>query len=469
MSEEIICPYCVRPLHQCLPDGSCPLPHDFEKKCQSARPLWISSAGFTQHGKTVFLSALTMLLDQLADVLPDFTCDYLDQYTLDSIREMRWQAKNGKLSDSTQLQKPQPLLIRIQGTFEPGALPIKRTLVVYDAAGEFFSSLEHLSEHLPSIQHVQTIWFLVSLTDMRASDETVSMTDLFQSYRAAMESSGINPKGRKVIVVFTKSELLRKDLPESVRAYLSKDPFQKLCTGAFQQQPPFTLQGYLAKAREVSDELEEFAKQQPGGRQFINMVRNEGMQLRFVATSALGHNPNQHSNTLIEDATRYRVLDPLLWTLGETTLPESTTTSQQKLILVVDSGETCDPLYASGSIQKLWEALSKRGETTTYYLGGSRPTSLAQQPPPSQPANRKRIRVIGSILDRAPSDCRVLVLTTNTIMDLNDYVTSEFTDRLLIGVTDEDFEDIWPNTFILRENTDADQIVHQLLNLSSGH
>ncbi|TWU04379.1 TRAFAC clade GTPase domain-containing protein [Stieleria varia] len=463
MTKELRCPYCTNPVLQCVQAGKCPLPIDYEKKCAAAPATWITSVGFSGHGKTVYLSALSLMLDQLADAIPNFTCDYLDQYTLDTVREMRWQAKNGSLSESTQPRNPQPLMMQIDGRLEPSSPSTKRTLVIYDAAGEFFTSLETLNENLPAIEHVQTIWFLVSVSDFRQSEEQTSLTDLFRSYQAAMESSRVDLRGRQIIVVFTKSELIRRDLPADVIEYLSNDPFADLNEGTSKLDPSFSVSHYLEKAAEISDLLESFAETLSGGRQFINMVRKHQMRLRFVATSALGHHPDDSSNRLIERAKRYRVLDPLFWTIAAPT--EQSVLKKDPLLLIVDCSSECDPFYANDTLQQYWRAMSSHGDTWTHYLGGLRPASHVGQQPPESPSKQRRSRIIGSILDRAPAGCRALVLTAGPIIDIADFVTSPLRDRILIGVADEQFEDIWPHTFVIRPNDDPNAVVHRLIHL----
>jgi hypothetical protein len=224
--------------------------------------------------------------------------------------------------------------------------------------------------------------------------------------------------------------------------------------------------------------LEEFTEQQPGGRQFVNLVRRQDMQLKFCATSALGHSPDEHRDKLVERATRYRVLDPLFWTLcegkgaplfqslwGGKDNDEDGLRSQQRLLLVLDSSQGANAVYGDGRPAAFWDAMCDRGEIVTHYLGRLRPVGYAGQRPPTGPSQRPHLRLLGPILDRSPTDSRVLVLSEGEILDLADFRSSSWRDRVLIGVANEDQEDTWPHTFVVREDEDCEAIVRRLLRL----
>ena len=469
MIREHRCPICTKPLPQCHLAGECDLPHNFAEKCAAAPPLWIATAGFSSHGKTVFLSALSLILDQLGDMLPDFGCVPMNQQTMDRIRDMRAEAKAGEVSGPTQPAQPEPLLFQLDGVPQSEGRSSReaRMLVIYDAAGEFFSSLEQLKENVPALPYVSTIWFLVSLKDLKESKEHVTLPDLFQSYQVAMEQEGINLKKRRVIVTYTKAELIQNILPSQVVKYLSDDPFRDLTLGKSLPLNGFSLDEYINEADEISQLLEEFTKGQPGGRQFINMVHRQGMELKFCATSALGQSPDGHTGNLVERATRYRVLDPLFWTLrgGEPPTPNG----RKRMVLVLDSSQSSERIYAGGRPQSMWEAMGARGETVSHYLGRMRPVGYAGQQPPSKAAQNKHMRLIGPILDRAPQDSYVLVLSQGKITDLDDFCRTAWRDRLLVGVTEEKDEEIWPHSFVMRDSDDADAIVSRLTRLKEQY
>ncbi|MEL7337542.1 MAG: hypothetical protein AAFN70_15220, partial [Planctomycetota bacterium] len=118
---------------------------------KSYPPLWISAIGFSGHGKSTYLAALTMVLDQLAVGISSFMTNYLDQQTLQTLQEIRARSIRGEMVAPTQMARPTPLVLQVEGELEANEPPLRRTLSVYDTAGEHFKQLSRIADVVPAL------------------------------------------------------------------------------------------------------------------------------------------------------------------------------------------------------------------------------------------------------------------------------------------------------------------------------
>lgn len=426
-------------------------------------PLWLATVGFSKHGKTSYLAALTMMLEHVDRVWYSTTYQYLDQYTLETIQEMRQQAMTGVQPDKTDKDKaPRPMLIHTYDVPDAGS----NCLVLYDTAGEFYNKLQGPEDegYIRSLKAAKNIWFLISLKDLEEKPDQLNkrinrLNDLLNIYLSGMQRLGVSLTGRNLIAVYTKADTIVTDIqfnfPDRVVEYLQDDPFQNLTNYALDipDMSDFSLSSYVKEMEEISVVLEDYTRRRiPGGGAFISLARRYEMGLFFSITSALGANPVK--GRLQQDATRYRVLDPYLWAL-HLNKPEST----QPIKLVLDASVESIAIYKH-TINDLAEELGTLGEVTTYYLGQTRKVSASGQAPPSAPPKKNpRPRLIGPILERSDSKALVIVLTTGPIYDLGDYARSGWRNRLLFVAVGEEQHQNWPNMTIVRQNDDIKEIV----------
>jgi hypothetical protein len=462
---RVICPFCLKPhnftssLELVCPVHQEKVPADYASEYNQVPPLWLVAVGFSQHGKTTYLAALTLILENISKVWPGVYYIPLDQYTTEKIREMRREAREGKPPSATLKQEvSRPLLFSVYQLPETGS----RCLVMYDIAGEIYNSIEEVQEYVPAIKRASTIWFLVSLADLESDQEGKMITELFNAYRSGMENLRIDLKGRNLIVVYTKGDIL--DLPKELEDYLESDPFKGLTRHStiIPDLEDFSLSDYIVEMNNISDQLQEYTRARVrGGAAFINMVKAKGMNLRFCLTSALGERPDPSSQRLFHaDAFRYRVLDPFLWA---TTLAE--TRSANPIGLVVDASQESRSVYDEALLSVIWERLSDYGEVATYYLGQTSPASRPGQQPPMSPPHVPHQRLIGPILENASPGSRFLVIGTGPITDLADFYDSPWRDQVLLVMMGEDYQRDWPNTLIYRNGDDPAVLVDALLRL----
>jgi hypothetical protein len=323
---HVVCPFCLKAhdfvdSYVCLEYPSETVPPTYVRDYAAVPPLWLVTMGFSGHGKTTYLAALTLMLENIGTAWQGMFYRPLDQYTMDMVRLVRREAMLGDLPPSVPKGIPRPLLFCVYNLPESGS----RCLVMYDMSGEVCNSISGVQEYVTSIKQVTTMWFLVSLRDLEKDAECKTITDLFAVYLSAMESLNVSLTGRNLIVVYTKADL--EPSTKEVREYLMQDPHQWLTSnrGAPPAMGGFSLGDYVENMVAMSDYLEEYTwKRVRGGAAFLNMVKAQGMNLVFSITSALGQSPDPYSSRLPVEATRFRVLDPLLWaiTLGT---PESST------------------------------------------------------------------------------------------------------------------------------------------------
>ncbi len=461
--NAIKCPLCTHilttPLQQC-PACDRPLPRGFYEQCRNAPPIWLMTGGFPKHGKTTYLSALILKLENLGQVLPGAYHLCRDGYTNDAIRQMRRETQLGDQPPATPRGATQPLVISIHHLPEQ----TDRTIVMYDVPGEIFHSLEEIPDYVPGLSEIQTIWMLVSLSELNANADGYSLPGLFHAYFTALDQKKVDLTKLSVVVVYTKADMV-ENFPAAVSEYLLSDPYRRSVGGADADKGRgFAMSAYLQEMERISQVLEEFTDRNvKGGNAFVNMGRHLGMKLKFSAVSALGQAPDQEYNRLQSEAEPARVLDPFLWSLWLSRPADTVKRAQDdQLLLLLDSGGAAQPLYDEGLALALWNELKLRGfPARVHYLGQSKAVSHPGQTPPARPAQRPRHRLIGPILEQSQGT-RAVVLTTGPISDLADFRSGVWRHSLFLVTTEEDDAADWPLTFHYRSGDSASAIVDLL-------
>lgn len=459
------CPFCLGTLGATA-EEPCPtcrkaVTPEYYEISRRAAPVVGALVGFPQHGKTTFQTALTLTMDGLGRALEGAYLEYLDASTQEAVRRMWVQSARGHQPDATHELAP-PLLLGFH------QLPqlTDRAVVLYDTPGELFTRREDIAAALPPLRDVQTVWFLVSLTDLRQDREGNSLQALLQTYMAAMSRFSTAAQRRTVLVVYTKCDIVA-DLPADVRHYLADDPFQTvtLHDTPLTPDPLFDIRAYVAEMEKISNSLREYTKRIPTGLTLINMARDRGLDLQFCAVSALGESPNYQHNERVHESVRFRVQDPLLWTLA---LAEFGATSQPRAerrhCLILDPSREGGPVYEEQLGTKLWECANRLGNVGAFHLGYSRPIARTGRPVSLGPARENVARLIGQILEQEPSHSRALVLTNGPILDLEDYIGSTWRERLMVVSTNPSYQPRWHRFMLLREDDTPENLWDQLAN-----
>ncbi|CAG0935142.1 hypothetical protein TFLX_03974 [Thermoflexales bacterium] len=462
---RVICPFCFKP-HDFASSSSlkCPerdreIPGMYLRDYDKVPPLWLVTVGFSTHGKTCYLAALTLMLENISAVWPDAKVYYqpLDQYTQDAIRLMRAEAKEGKKPDKTKTEVPdRPLLFSIYNLPEVGS----RCLVMYDVRGEIYDSFESVQRYVAPIKEVNTIWFLISLDDLMNDANGKTVTDLFNVYWTAMQNLRVDLKERNLVVIYTKGD--KAVFSPEIKQYLLADPLKGLTLQDFESSgtDSFSFPDYLKQMQSASAQIENFTRRHvPRGAAFINMIRDRGMNLIFTVTSALGQDSGAASNKLVENALRYRVLDPFFWAITLDRPPEP-----QPITLLVDTSAQEPSPFENGLLSTISDRLSSYGHLTIFYLGQMSPISLPGQPIPSAPPRLARYNLIGPLLERMSPDTYAIAFTASSVADLEDFYQTSWQNHLLLVITTEDLEHSWPHQTVYHPGDDPVSWIEQLKN-----
>jgi hypothetical protein len=418
-------------------------------------PLWLMTVGFKDHGKTCYLAALTIILENISKYIPGTSTMNLDSYTLRAIHEIRNQAITGEMPASTGPDQ-RPLLIH---AYDMPSVD-SNTLVLYDTPGELFETMaiSDESDFLNFLKQIKNIWFIISLYDLQNKSGR-QINDLLSFYINGMRKLGVPVSGRNLIVVYTKADLLLSapefNLPPDIQRYIRNDPFQSLTEqNSNTSTDEFEFEDYFEEMQLISDKLQEYTIETvTGGPAFVNLANRYKLGLHFSITSALGS--SARNNILAIDAIRLRVIDPYLWAL-HLNQPET----NSAICLVLDGGNGSEVVYEH-AIRGFGEDLQQFGEVTTYFLGKSSPASKVNQAPPKNKPKIAFSRLLGPILNKIPSDALVIVFTAGRIVDLGDYQRT-WENRMMIVACGEDEFQYWPNTIVLREGDKISLVFDEL-------
>ncbi len=463
------CPFCLNMHNITAASGyECPecnehLPDEYVETYQDMHPIWLAMVGFPQHGKTTYLAALTLMLEDISRVWAKAFSHYLDDdYTRPKVIQMRQEVEKGRVKEPTQPAEPdakhKPLMVQMNNVPESGS----HLLVMYDVAGQDYLKAD-AHTIVPFLKQVNTVWFFVSPTDLEKDEKQYTLTDLFELYMKAMRKLHVSDLTRRhLLVIYTKadeypSDLVDTDPDKDLENYVMEDPYANLSQRKIRGNgdPPFSLSNYAARMKQNSQLLKEYTKERfQDSERFIYMVENSNMNLEFCITSALpgGHNPKTGQIDM-KEIPRYRVLDPFIWTLM---LNED---EEAKPYCLIVSNSTDTQLATN-----IWKRLSSYGVTKVYHLGNTRPLTQPEQIQVSK-ATSFGPSLIGPILDMGDPDTRIIVFADNSIIDLDDYRGTTFADRLLVVSTNADEPFPWSHVLIYRPEFDDNIIVNALLNL----
>ncbi|MBZ0296846.1 MAG: hypothetical protein K8L99_30070 [Anaerolineae bacterium] len=478
ITSRIACPYCCTV--QTFPEGNqcreCGLevPEKYIRYAREQAPVYLSVVGMTAHGKTTLLNSLTLALDNIGKIARKQRAyvEALDDFTLAKFQDIRGQTAEREQTTST-IPNPglqQPLVLSLNKFMSEGRQPV----VIYDLAGEAFSDRAEIQEYAAPLKLAQTIWFIVSLHDLEHENTAYSsIADLFNVYITGMERAEANPHGRNLHVIYTKADKLTNQLDQETLEYLREDPYTNLA----EQNPrelidrQFDEEDYVYQMEQVDNRLLEYTEfDVTGGTTFVNMAQDYQMALSFSINTAIGrdHTPN---NRMI-DYRAYRVIDPLVWALRKKTddfMPNLRPVEVDKpgymsqVALILDTGfSSKNKIYGLELPSHLFTALSGLGEVATYYIGTLSPMTQIGYEPANHPPTVEYPPLIGPILDQLHEYSYILLVTSQTIVDLIDYHSSEWHERMAIVTFETIYEvrrnDAWPKAHVFdRTRTPVEQ------------
>lgn len=497
-SREITCPVCLTPLTESQEVCACgfKLPLDYYRTCQEAPPLAIAAIGYSTHGKTHLLASILQRLYDLARrprTLDPVTLQVMDDHTNTLLSMWMDHAKTGKLLDRTEPPRrggpdvkpepPVPMILRVSG------LMPERTLLVYDVAGEVFNSTERIEKYLPALRDIQTVWFLVSPTDVekRPSGEvnqneaspTGNLGFLFTCYDAAMRKLKFRIEDRNAVVILTKCDRLKARASEILQ-YLDSDP---LLTAPVTGAAPYGIRACEAELRHISETVQDYVsgvgeEEQPnaGDVQILTGLLSKKMRVSFCVTSALGRRPLRDTLGQIDPELTgpwqpKRVLDPLIWTL---LLEKEQRTVHTHVVLDTHTeGSNTYPVCGEAPLPELlWEKLVPDQQHVRFWaMGRSAPASAPGQRPPDAPPRQRRLCLLGPLLEplsqRDHPEGLIVLITNNVITDLDDYRQTARGKQLLLvtSSTRREVSEQWPRTIVVQTPEDLNGVIEFLHHL----
>lgn len=402
------------------PNAKCgwPVHPDYVAAVRDRRSHATVVAGYTSHGKSSLLRALT---GTLATAGPRFGGGYYflgqNADTQRFISTVRQGLEAGQDTKST----TDPAVWR----FSAHDLPPSGTrfLHLWDTPGENFSPDESLPEAMRGeMGAVTAVWLTVSAHDLSERDRNRSLVELLQHVDSRLREATNGPSpGRRfrLVVVFTKAEMWR--WPDPVAEYLDTDPFAPHAGRGAGAGPdafprPVNMRNYLRAVIDQSDRLEDYTRsdQLPGGQAFAAMADRLGYAVRYAAVSdRLGAPLTTRSGNT--GRRPVRVLDPLLLTFEHT--------AKVKVALFLDATDKPGPVYSEKIARKVWEELTARNaEVTTFHLGTARPVASPLQLPPAAAPVVARMRLVGPALEHhAAGHELAVVLSNGPVVDLGDF------------------------------------------------
>lgn len=312
-SRKIICPFCLceikggKTIERC-PSCKAELPVQYVHDYDSNLPFFVQIFGWSQHGKTVFLSALTLMLVQMGNVWPRYAPSAANDTSQRKVREIRQYLANGTMPRPTDMGSQEIYVMILRNMERWGG----RTLVTRDCPGEIFDRMKVPVEQAPFLLNAPTTFMLVSLPDLTGSDGK-SIDQLMNNYVNTLMANGVKfeKQRRKLVVVFTKADLI-PGLPPNLRNYLINDPLW----AAVNSPNPVQLdsQGmaeYLEVMQRVSNSVRDWIAQDAAGKSFTRLAELRNIEVRYSLVSSTGYNPQGAAMAI----TPRRVLDPYFWAL----------------------------------------------------------------------------------------------------------------------------------------------------------
>lgn len=311
--DSVVCPFCLtenrysKRLDNCLKCGVA-LPVQYMSNYKEALPFYVQLIGWSRVGKTVYLQTLALMLKKMERFWGNnYVCSPLTETTLGFMENVKTYEVDGEMPYPTQVKLHDAFIMLLQGMERWGG----RTLVTRDVAGEnFMSNMQFPVEFMPYLVHVPVSIMMISIPDLKA-EKKQSVENLMNSYVDTLARHRPNYKSAnlKVIVVLSKADKFKNELPNELKDYLESDPFN-IRINRNQFVDDNFMKDYMSKLYLSSAKIRDwFAETQPGGQMFLNKATRERLSLEFCLISSTGTDPGPNAKMLV-DLNPLRVMDP---------------------------------------------------------------------------------------------------------------------------------------------------------------
>jgi hypothetical protein len=312
-TKNVLCPYCLIEIRYRNNISSCPnckneLPEQYIENFSTALPLFMQILGDSYSGKTVYLQTLYLTITNLGKIWPGFYSKALSTSTVSYQRDIQYFASKLELPPATQLGTNEPFIVLLKNMQRWG----NRTLIIRDSAGELAQEFNYDEENLSYLLHIPTTFFMFSLSDLANANNPRRITDMLSQYIHMLEKMKIDPKFRNIVVVFSKADLLRNNLPSNIQEYILNDPLKDLISKEYEKS--FDVSSYIENVLQQSHNLRDWVVNSiPSGFAFEKLAYASGVKLFFSMVSSLGSEvPREYISVLPKPQ---RVIDPLLLAL----------------------------------------------------------------------------------------------------------------------------------------------------------
>lgn len=319
-SQPVVCCYCLEEILVETNSNKCShcyseLPVQYRENYADAPPFFIQVAGWSRVGKTVFLQALTMIIQHLGYVWPRFTYQPISDVSLRYVREIERSLKEGVMPESTREDDLDVYVMLLKNMERWGG----RLVVIRDCPGEIFDTLHIPEKQAPFLTRTPTTFLMISLSDLdnkNLNSEGRVMDQLFFSYINTLKKHGVHFKNdkRRVVIVFSKADSI--DLPNNLFQYLSDDPiWTAINSRSRSEMNAEKMWDYVETMRNNSDQIKEWIRaRQVSGDNLIRIAEGEGIELVFSLISSTGAQVPEDGR-LPHPLEPRRVLDPFFWAL----------------------------------------------------------------------------------------------------------------------------------------------------------
>ncbi|MEM7128916.1 MAG: hypothetical protein AAF702_21465 [Chloroflexota bacterium] len=295
------------------------------------QPFFIQMFGWTEHGKTVFIDVLRLILLDMRKLWPQYTHQAITQLDMEHERVLRAQLRQGQMPESTQVrdrQQNEVYIMQLDNMVRWGS----RSLVIMDHAGEMFADFEVPVDEMPFLIKSPTTFLIISIPKLKQTQKGEAMDQLLNIYIQAMTQHKVNFRKtrRKLVVVLTMADII-PSLPINLKNYLTTDTvWEKIRSPKSSHMALLEMGAYVERMQWVSDEIKDWlqadADGAPGGANLVGLIESNNIEARYSLISATGFDIetlNMSNVNTIDDSEHKkgiqlnprRVLDPFFWAL----------------------------------------------------------------------------------------------------------------------------------------------------------
>ena len=226
--KSIECCYCAKMMRIYADAEMCECgekqnPPFYMQDCDVAKPFYIPIVGWSSVGKTIWLMSVTRRMRELSRSVWDrFTPTPANEETMRFSRDVEEWIRGDEMPRATTLGVHEAYIMLLLNMPYWGS----RTFVMRDCGGENFEEFVIPEDQVPFMLNTRTSFFMISIADLKESSNK-SMEQLLQGYVNTLLKYGcdIRRQRRKIVVILSKADVLKSEVPKHLFNYLVNDPF----------------------------------------------------------------------------------------------------------------------------------------------------------------------------------------------------------------------------------------------------